>query len=847
MHRRTALSIVAFAAGAAALSIAVAWVAIWWASPKDAEAAPPPQSSQTRTVDWYYWLDINSNNTRYIQRSRLDGSGISETVVTTSEMGDTTDFALDPDGDYVYWADDGNNKIQRKSADGTGSVETLVSTGADNPSLIAVDVSYVYWADNTGDTIKKAETSGSHTVTTIANSSDGVDGVTAIGLYGNYLYWTELSDYSVRQVDTLDPYTVTTLISTGLIYPSQLEVGRDGSYVYVLDGLGTATTIKRVATSGSHTVTTLVSNTVDTPVDEIYDIALDPDNDYAYWLDYDDYAVRRVATDGAAGTFETLTRSAGRFPTDLTVSPDGGSVYWTDAYNDQVRRIAADGSSLVQVVATTGLIIPHLIEVAEETETIAGSCITDAGTFDADRATHDWETDVGHDWEADIDATCPAAFYTFRLADAADLRITAASPSINPVPVLRRGGVDGDLVALTDASDGESTPYVYPAEAGQYTIELVRELNSSNAGGGFSARLQIQPMLSDCDVDLGTLDSDQVQIFGAYDADCGDTRKYFFYLEFEVSVSASVSATGFTPRIGLRPGAASDSAVTSAESLANPADIYQSVTSGWYRVNVENIPVGGSYRLALQAFGLPPPTRTPIPSPTPRFQPNRDVRLDPDPRGTRYQPNEVYRFRLEGVAGYFPVTIRATNAQAVKVSAGDSDALDCEGEAEIQGANPLDLIHVHICAAGFNATLQVVNEADSALLAQYTIFVAGAGAVAPDGTVPGPGTPQDEDHIGVGIFVSALCEAMNLDCDVGLARNGVGVLGSLGMLAGATQVARGRANPFLIGIGVALFLIGLVLANELMGVPIYWAGIGFISVFLVALAAAVVKFRKLRT
>ena len=847
MHRRMAFSIVAFAAGAAALSLAVAWAAIWWASPKDAEAAPPPQSSQTRTVDWYYWLDLKSNGVREIQRARLDGSRMVETVVTYSEFYKGYYFALDPDGDYVYWLDGTADKVRRKLADGSGSVEDLVSSGISSPSRIVVDDSYVYWSDNTLNTIKKAETSGSHTVTTIANSSDGVDTVTAIGLYGNYLYWTEASGASVRQVGTLDPYTVTTLVSTGLTNPTQLEVGRNGSYVYVLDENETLSTIKRVATSGSYTVTTLVSNTVDTPVDRLYDITLDPANDFVYWLDYDDTAVRRVATDGAIGTFETLTTNTGRYPTDLTVSPDGGSVYWLETDNDQVRRIAADGSSLVQVVVTSSHTTQNLIEVAEETETIDSSCITDAGAFDAGHATHDWETDVGQDWEANIDATCPSAFYTFRLADAADLRITARSSSINPVPILRRGGIDGDLVALTDWTTGASTPYVYPAEAGQYTIELVRAKNSSEIYGGFAARLQIQPMLSDCDVDLGTLDSDQVQIFGAYDADCGDTRKYFFHLEFEGEVSASASATGFTPRIELRPGAASDSSSPTAQDLDNPADIYQSLTSGWYRVNVENIIVGGSYRLAMQAFGLPPPTRTPVPSPTPRFQPNRDVRLDPDPRGTRYQPNEVYRFRLEGTAGYFPVTVRATNAEAVKVSAGDSDALDCEGEAEIQGANPLDLIHVHICAAGFNATLQLVNEADGGLLAQYTIFVAGAGAVAPDGTVPGPGTPQDEDHIGVGIFVSALCEAMNLDCDVGLVRNGVGALGSLGMFAGATQVARGRANPFLIGIGVALFLIGLVLANELMGVPIYWAGIGFISVFMVALVAAAIKFQRLRT
>ena len=797
-------------------------------------------------MDWYYWLDAK-NSSYQIQRGRLDGSGIAETVVSNSEMSTTYDFALDPDGDYVYWVDHGYHQIRRKSADGTGSMETLVSSGLTFPYRIAVDDSYVYWADLTGDTIKKAETSGSHTVTTIANSSDGVSTISAIALYDNYVYWADSGNDSVRQVATLDPYTVTTLVDTDLTNPSQLEVGRNGSYVYVLDQNETLSTIKRVETSGSHTVTTLVSNTVDTPVDSPRAIALDPDNDYIYWLDFDDKAVRRVATDGAIGTFETLTTSTGTYPYDLTLSPDGGSVYWLDTLSDRVKRIAADGSSLVQDVITSGLTSTTLMEVAEETETIAAACITDAGTLDAGHATQDWETDTGHDWEADIDATCPAAFYTFRLADAADLRITAASPAINPVPVLRRGGVDGDLVALTDYTTGASIPYVYPAEAGQYTIELVRARGSSEIYGGFSARLQIQPMLSDCDVDLGTLDSDQVQVFGAYDADCGDTRKYFFHLEYPAEVSASVSAAGFTPRTELRPGAASDSFSPTAQRTANPADIYQSVTSGSYRINVENIPVGGSYRLALQAFGLPPPTRTPVPSPTPRSLPNQDVRLDPDPRGTRYQHHNVYRFRLEGAAGYFPVTVRTTNAAAVKVSAGDSGTLDCQGESEIQGANPLDVVHVHICAAGFNATLQVVNEADSSLLAQYTIFAAGAGTVAPAGTVPGPGTRQDEDHIGVGIFVSALCEVLNFECDVGLARNGVGVLGSLGMFAGATQVARGRANPFLIGIGVALFLIGLVLANELMGVPIYWAGIGFISVFMVALAASVVKFRKLRT
>ena len=112
MPRRTALSIVAFAAGAAALSLAVAWVAVWWASPQRAEGSRLAQSSQTRPVEWFYWLDTSQ---RVIQRSRLDGSGVVQTVVTSTGLTTTArDLAVDANNEYVYWADDGHNEIRRK-------------------------------------------------------------------------------------------------------------------------------------------------------------------------------------------------------------------------------------------------------------------------------------------------------------------------------------------------------------------------------------------------------------------------------------------------------------------------------------------------------------------------------------------------------------------------------------------------------------------------------------------------------------------------------------------------------------------------------------------------------------
>ena len=126
MRRRTALSFVAFAAGAAALSLAVAWAAIWWASPQRAEGSPPGQSTLVRSVEWFYWLDTRQ---LVIQRSRLDGSGVVQTVVTSTDLTSTArDLAVDANNEYVYWADDSNNEIRRRRADGSGAVEILVNS-----------------------------------------------------------------------------------------------------------------------------------------------------------------------------------------------------------------------------------------------------------------------------------------------------------------------------------------------------------------------------------------------------------------------------------------------------------------------------------------------------------------------------------------------------------------------------------------------------------------------------------------------------------------------------------------------------------------------------------------------
>ena len=835
MSRRLALNV---ARGLALAGILVVSLALLWQCWDliVVEAAPAAQAAQTRTVDWYYWLNTG---TRTIQRARLDGSGVVETVVDRADISTATDFVVD--GGYVYWTDSGHRQIRRKSADGTGTADQLVTTGITSPNRITVDSGYVYWSDTRTYTIKRVLTSGG-AVTTIADTSDGVSAPVALASDGVYVYWADNGTDSIRRALAFSPYTVNELADADdVTTPVDLELGTGGAFVYWSDS-GDAV-IRRVSTAGTFTVTTLATNTNDTPVSSVGAIDLDSANDYVYWADPRARAVRRVASDGRAGTFETVatnaTRSGGASLADLVLSPDNGAVYWLDNSLPRIKRTAADGSGEITTLAVTSFSTPTRLRVARDSETVAGSCITNGGSHSADYASFEWDASIG--------PGCPSAFFTIRLSEDADLRIEANSSAIDPVPVLRKGGVGGAILAVATASSGASAPYVHSVEDGEYTLELVRGTNSREQSGDFSTKMDVQPALIGCDANVGNLSSDQLQVFGAYDSECGDTRDYFFYLEFQANISASLSGVGFSPRIELRPGGASDSSTAAAQDTGNPADFYQQVTSGSYRVSVKNQAAASTYILTLQAFGLPPPTRTPIPTPTPRFQPNVDVRLEPDPRGVNYQPNKVYAFRVEGGSSSFPALVRSSDPANVRITAGPNRALDCQAGSDATIRAPLGTVFVHICAAGLNATIEVIKQSDYSLLGRYGIFVSG-GPVQQPGAVGGPPgyVPPGRDYLGISMLADSLCSALNISCNTDLIKNGFGLMGSLVMFAAPTGIARGRPSGFSIGIGVALFIVGLLLANQLVGMPLWWGGIGIIALFGIAAIGIFVKLRRLR-
>ena len=328
-------------------------------------------------------------------------------------------------------------------------------------------------------------------------------------------------------------------------------------------------------------------------------------------------------------------------------------------------------------------------------------------------------------------------------------------------------------------------------------------------------------------------------------------RDYFFYLEFQASrVAASASApSGSRPTIELRPGAASDSSTRDGHRTPaiRPTSTSQ-VTSGSYRVSIENITEGDTYNLTLQAFGLPPPTRTPIPTPTPRFQTNVDVRIEPNPQRYAYELNHApYAFVLEGNPDSFPALVRSTDSD-VRITETSVVPLYCGSatDAELDDLEQGESFHIQICgSAGRSATLQVVRESDRALLATYSIRIAGAIAPTP-AAVPGPGgaPPADVDRLKLGELIEDVCDAANIGCNVGLLRNGVGALASGGLFLVPTAVSRGRTSAYSAGIGLALCIIGLFLSHLMIGMPLWFAAVPVVCVIFLALAQVYLKFRR---
>ena len=246
-------------------------------------------------TNFMYWTDQGTDK---IQRSNLDGTQVQD-IVTGQEV--PPGIALDVAEGKMYWTD-WNGGIQRANFDGT-QIENL-RTRASYASAIALDVAAgkMYWETAFSNKIQRANLDGTQ-IQDLVTGENAIQGI-ALDVAAGKMYWTSGSGKIQRA--NLDGTQIEDLV-TGLGFPYgiALDVGNSKMY-WANNRMGTAGKIQRANLDGT----------------QIQDIVTG--------LDY---------------------------PRGIALDVAGGKIYWVDDGTDKIQRSNLDGTQ-IQDIVTTGLDSP---------------------------------------------------------------------------------------------------------------------------------------------------------------------------------------------------------------------------------------------------------------------------------------------------------------------------------------------------------------------------------------------------------------------------------------------------------------------------------------------------------
>jgi sugar lactone lactonase YvrE len=299
----------------------------------------------------------------------------------------TAPSGIATDGNNLYVADKGNNKI-RKIAIATGAVTTLAGSGsvgsADNtigtlasfssPNGITTDGTNLYVADTGNNKIRKIVIA-SGAVTTFAGSgtagfSNNTTGTLAlfnnpmgITTDGTSLYVTDTSNFRIRMI-VIATGAVTTFAGTGTQSSTDNTVGTLASFMYprgitangtnlfvtdlntvrqIAIATGAVSTIAGSGSSGSS------DNTIGTLATFFNPVGITTDGNNLYVADTQNYNIRKIAIatgavttlagSGSVGSADNTNGTLASFHLPSGIATDGTNLYVADTENNMMRKI----------------------------------------------------------------------------------------------------------------------------------------------------------------------------------------------------------------------------------------------------------------------------------------------------------------------------------------------------------------------------------------------------------------------------------------------------------------------------------------------------------------------------
>ncbi len=249
-----------------------------------------------------FWTNYKGNS---IMKATINSSPGSAVTLVGSVDGVSSPYTLTIDTDYVYFVDDGNDKLYKIAKTG-GTLLELETSLINDVRALAVDDAYLYWvnfeAAGNGDAVMRKDKTGAGSVSTLANNSqDNVDQSYSIALDDSYVYWSNSSTDEIR----------------------------------------------RTSKSSSPGNSTLIANSTD-GISFPYGISLD--TTYIYWASKGSDKIQRRSKDGIGTVTDiAITTDQVNAPRELVVK--GQNVIWTNYGGNNVLSKAKDGSGSVVVVA----------------------------------------------------------------------------------------------------------------------------------------------------------------------------------------------------------------------------------------------------------------------------------------------------------------------------------------------------------------------------------------------------------------------------------------------------------------------------------------------------------------
>ncbi len=134
--------------------------------------------------NFIYWSSASPNSS--IGRAKINGTGLNNAFIT----GLSSPTAVAVDSKFIYWTDNGTDRIGRANLDGSGANPNFIAAGVTDPNGIAVTQSNgIFWLNNgPPDTIGHANIDGANPVANFITTAAG-ESSCGLAADSNFLYW----------------------------------------------------------------------------------------------------------------------------------------------------------------------------------------------------------------------------------------------------------------------------------------------------------------------------------------------------------------------------------------------------------------------------------------------------------------------------------------------------------------------------------------------------------------------------------------------------------------------------------------------------------------------------------